>query len=138
MLSNECKGANSIERVTVIWLKRDLRLRDHEPFYRAVEAGEKLLPLFCWEPSVIADPHMDIRHWRFMQQSVDDINSQLPSYARVLTLNCEVIEALELIAQNYNIGAVRSYQETGLSVTHNRDVVVYKYLKNKAISFTEY
>lgn len=138
MLSNECKGANSIERVTVIWLKRDLRLRDHEPFYRAVEAGEKLLPLFCWEPSVIADPHMDIRHWRFMQQSVDDINSQLPSHTRVLTLHCEVIEALELIAQNYNIGAVRSYQEIGLSVTHNRDVVVSKYLKSKAISFTEY
>ena len=84
------------ETVTVIWLKRDLRLRDHEPFYRAVEAGEKLLPLFCWEPSVIADPHMDVRHWRFMQQSIDDINSQLPAHTGVLSLHCEVAEALEL------------------------------------------
>ena len=125
------------ETVTVIWLKRDLRLRDHEPFYRAVEAGEKLLPLFCWEPSVIADPHMDIRHWRFMQQSIDDINSQLPAQASVLTLHCEVTEALELITQKYNINAVRSYQEIGLSVTHNRDMDVTRYLKNRAITFTE-
>ncbi|WP_334060165.1 cryptochrome/deoxyribodipyrimidine photo-lyase family protein [Alteromonas sp. S005] len=126
------------ETVTVIWLKRDLRLRDHEPFYRAVEAGEKLLPLFCWEPSVIADPHMDVRHWRFMQQSIDDINSQLPAHTGVLSLHCEVAEALELIAQNYNIAAVRSYQETGLVVTHNRDKDVSRHLKNKAISFFKY
>ena len=126
------------ETVTVIWLKRDLRLRDHEPFYRAVEAGEKLLPLFCWEPSLIADPHMDVRHWRFMQQSIDDINSQLPAHTGVLSLHCEVAEALELIAQNYNIAAVRSYQETGLLVTHNRDKRISRYLKNKAISFFEY
>lgn len=138
MASDNLKKANSKETVTVIWLKRDLRLRDHEPFYRAVEAGEKILPLFCWEPSLIADPHMDLRHWQFMQQSIDDINSQLPAHARVLSLHCEVIDALELIAQNYNIGAVRSYQETGLSVTHNRDIDVAKYLINKLIAFAEY
>ena len=138
MASDNLKKANSKETVTVVWLKRDLRLRDHEPFYRAFEAGEKLLPLFCWEPSLIADPHMDIRHWRFMQQSIDDINSQLPAHARVLTLHCEVTEALELITQYYNISMVRSYQETGLSVTHNRDMEVARYLKSRAISFSEY
>lgn len=62
MASDNLKKANSKETVTIIWLKRDLRLRDHEPFYRAVESGEKMLPLFCWEPSLISDPHMDIRH----------------------------------------------------------------------------
>ena len=40
---------------------------------------------------------MDMRHWQFIQQSIDDINAQLPSDARLLTLHCEVIDALELI-----------------------------------------
>jgi len=111
---------HSKQSVTVIWFKRDLRLRDHEPLYRAVEKNENILPLFCWEPSLIADPHMDMRHWQFIQQSIDDINAQLPSDARLLTLHCEVIDALELIAQHYAISAVRSYQEIGLRVTHNR------------------
>ncbi|MBT3134912.1 deoxyribodipyrimidine photo-lyase [Alteromonas sp. ALT199] len=138
MASDNLKKANSKETVTIIWLKRDLRLRDHEPFYRAVESGEKMLPLFCWEPSLISDPHMDIRHWRFMQQSIDDINSQLPAHARVLTLHCEVTEALKLIARYYNITAVRSYQEIGLKVTHNRDVTVATHLKSNAITLCEY
>ena len=128
---------HSKQSVTVIWFKRDLRLRDHEPLYRAVEKNENILPLFCWEPSLIADPHMDMRHWQFIQQSIDDINAQLPSDARLLTLHCEVIDALELIAQHYAISAVRSYQEIGLSVTHNRDISVSNYLKKKKINHIE-
>ena len=65
-----------------------------------LKKNENILPLFCWEPSLIADPHMDMRHWQFIQQSIDDINAQLPSDARLLTLHCEVIDALELIAQH--------------------------------------
>ena len=128
---------HSKQSVTVMWFKRDLRLRDHEPLYRAVEKNENILPLFCWEPSLIADPHMDMRHWQFIQQSIDDINAQLPSDARLLTLHCEVIDALELIAQHYAISAVRSYQEIGLGVTHNRDISVTNYLKKKKINHIE-
>jgi len=36
---------HSKQSVTVIWFKRDLRLRDHEPLYRAVEKNENILPL---------------------------------------------------------------------------------------------
>lgn len=128
---------HSKQSVTVIWFKRDLRLRDHEPLYRAVEKNENILPLFCWEPSLMADPHMDMRHWQFIQQSIDDINAQLPSDARLLTLHCEVIDALELIAQHYAISAVRSYQEIGLRVTHNRDISVSNYLTKKKINHIE-
>ncbi len=123
--------------ITIIWFKRDFRLRDHEPLFRAVEAKENILPLFCWEPSLIEDPHMDVRHWRFVQQSIDDINNQLPAPARILTLHCEVIDAFKFIARYYTISAVRSYQEIGLKVTHNRDVKVAKYLNNRNIALKE-
>ena len=123
--------------ITIIWFKRDFRLRDHEPLFRAVEAKENILPLFCWEPSLIEDPHMDVRHWRFVQQSIDDINNQLPAPARILTLHCEVIDAFKFIARYYTISAVRSYQEIGLKVTHNRDVKVANYLNNRNIALKE-
>lgn len=123
--------------ITIIWFKRDFRLRDHEPLFRAVEAKENILPLFCWEPSLIEDPHMDVRHWRFVQQSIDDINNQLPAPARILTLHCEVIDAFKFIARYYTISAVRSYQEIGLKVTHNRDLKVANYLNNRNIALKE-
>ncbi len=39
-----------------MWFKRDLRLRDHAPLRAAIDAGKPLLLLYCFEPSVMADP----------------------------------------------------------------------------------
>lgn len=129
--------SSSKQAVTVVWLKRDLRLRDHEPLFRAAMANERVLLLYCWEPSLLRDPHMSERHWRFVQQSLDDINRQLPENITVLSLHSEVVEALEYISQFFSISLVRSYQEIGLKVTHNRDKLVFKYLNEKRIPFIE-
>lgn len=129
--------SSSKQAVTVVWLKRDLRLRDHEPLFRAAMANERVLLLYCWEPSLLRDPHMSERHWRFVQQSLDDINRQLPENITVLSLHSEVVESLEYISQFFSISLVRSYQEIGLKVTHNRDKLVFKYLNVSRIPFIE-
>ena len=68
--------------VNVLWFKRDLRLRDHAPLQAAIAAGQgygqrPLLLLYCFEPSVVADPNYDLRHWRFVWESLVDLNQQL-------------------------------------------------------------
>ncbi len=65
--------------LNVLWFKRDLRLRDHAPLKAAVEANQPLLLLYCFEPSVIADPNYDPRHWRFVTECLADLNQQLHS-----------------------------------------------------------
>lgn len=125
------------ESITVIWLKRDLRLRDHEPLYTAYNNNERIVLLFCWEPSLIEDPHMDERHWRFVGESLNDINNQLPAHIEVLQLHCEVLDAFNAIEQQYSISAVRSYEEIGLLVTYKRDIIVKQYLADKGIVFEE-
>ena len=128
---------NTKPPITIIWLKRDLRLRDHEPLFRAVASNERILLLYCWEPSLIEEPHMSVRHWHFIQQSIDDINGQLPEHVNVLTLHMEAVDALAFISRFYTINAVRSYQEIGLKVTYNRDLRVANYLNNRRIPFLE-
>jgi deoxyribodipyrimidine photo-lyase len=69
-------------RLNILWFKRDLRLRDHAPLRAAIEAGmgstkQPLLLLYCFEPSVIADPNYDLRHWRFVHECLADLNQQL-------------------------------------------------------------
>lgn len=66
--------------INILWFKRDLRLRDHAPLKAAVEAGRPLLLLYCFEPSVIADPNYDLRHWRFVHECLADLNQQLPDF----------------------------------------------------------
>lgn len=65
--------------INILWFKRDLRLRDHAPLRAAVEACQSntpLLLLYCYEPSVMADPNYDGRHWRFVQECLVDLNKQ--------------------------------------------------------------
>lgn len=128
---------SSNDTITVVWLKRDLRLRDHEPLFSAYNNNENILLLYCWEPSLLCDPHMDERHWRFVSQSLADIDAQLPNNKRVLQLYMETADAISLIAKQYRVNTVRSHQEIGLKVTYNRDVSVSNYLKNRNISFIE-
>lgn len=68
--------------INVLWFKRDLRLRDHAPLQAAVAAGRPLLLLYCFEPSVMADPNYDLRHWRFVTECLADLNRQLPRITR--------------------------------------------------------
>ena len=68
----------------ILWFKRDLRLRDHAPLQTAITAGRiaparPLLLLYCFEPSLLADPNYDTRHWRFVYESLVDLNQQLAS-----------------------------------------------------------
>ncbi|MBO0932828.1 FAD-binding domain-containing protein [Fibrella aquatilis] len=67
--------------VSVLWFKRDLRLRDHAPLQAAIAAGRPVVLLYCFEPSVMADPNYDLRHWRFVQESLADLNRQLTRLA---------------------------------------------------------
>ena len=63
--------------INVLWFKRDLRLHDHAPLKAAVDAGKPLLLLYVVEPSVLADPNYDGRHWRFVTECLADLQAQL-------------------------------------------------------------
>ena len=74
------------EAVQIVWFKRDLRLRDHAPLAEACRVSEPTLLLYIIEPMLINDQHFDIRHWRFITQSIIDMNEQLKAYDTNVTL----------------------------------------------------
>ena len=68
--------------INILWFKRDLRLRDHAPLQAAIARGQRapkrpLLLLYCFEPSLMADPNYDLRHWRFVHECLADLQQQL-------------------------------------------------------------
>ena len=63
--------------VAVVWLKRDLRLRDHAALSMAMEAHKQVLMVYVEEPSLLRDPHVSERHQTFVRQSIVDLNQQL-------------------------------------------------------------
>ena len=124
--------------MNVVWFKRDLRLLDHEPLTRALDTGQPVLLVYFLEPSLQADPHYDERHWRFVYQSLLDLNRQLAQFgAQVLILQSEVLPALEAIHRRHQIEVLFSYEETGLKITFDRDRAVARFCQKAGIRWAE-
>ncbi|MFC4699458.1 deoxyribodipyrimidine photo-lyase/cryptochrome family protein [Glaciecola siphonariae] len=134
------KTASSAQ-FNVVWLKRDLRLRDHEPLLRAQQAGLPLMLVYIVEPSQLNDPHMDIRHWRFIYQSLCDLNEQLIAQGHnLLQVHCLKGNPIDIFARLADAGmqAIYSHQEIGLAHTFERDKALSKWVKSKNISWYEF
>ena len=71
--------------INLVWLKRDLRLSDHPPLYEAISGDEEFIVLFIYEPLLINDVHYDKRHWRFIEQSLNDIEKKLSLHHKHLS-----------------------------------------------------
>ena len=90
----------SKQAISIVWFKRDLRLIDNEALYCALQAQHPVLLLYIFEPSVMAYPDSDVRHWRFVWESLLAMNTQLEKInARVYVFQNEanlVFEKLKL------------------------------------------
>ena len=128
-----------MQTINIVWLKRDLRLHDHEAIYNALRQPEPIIFLYCFEPSLLADYHYSQRHWDFVKQSLADINADLSNFGtEILILNGEVVSSILKLSENYKIKNIFSHQETGIKITYNRDKAVAKYCKSNGIVWKEY
>ncbi|WP_114751807.1 cryptochrome/deoxyribodipyrimidine photo-lyase family protein [Pleomorphovibrio marinus] len=126
-------------RINVVWLKRDLRLRDHAPLYHAIETNLPLVLVYFFEPTLINSPKSDARHWRFIWQSLKEMNEKLLPYKGRVHLVCEeAVSFFEKLKEVYQIQAVFSHKETGIKLTFDRDKAVRAFLDKWAIPWQEY
>ncbi|MFN3848192.1 MAG: deoxyribodipyrimidine photo-lyase/cryptochrome family protein [Spirosomataceae bacterium] len=125
--------------MNIVWFKRDLRLHDHEPLKTAIEDQKPLILLYIFEPSLMTDLHYSERHWRFVFQSLQDLNNQLKPYkSSIYILHSEVVEVLNEINQIESIDKIFSYEETGIRLTYDRDKNVKNFCTNYKIIWQEF
>ncbi|MCH2200247.1 MAG: DNA photolyase family protein [Flavobacteriales bacterium] len=126
-------------KVNVVWFKRDLRLRDHAPLKEAIESGLPLVMLYVFEPSMMEAPQYSARHWRFVQESLNDLNTQLSAIATQIVIRKEEVEeSFDLLRSQFDILAVYSYQETGLVGSFARDLMMKCYFAQYNIRWLEF
>jgi len=126
-------------KISVVWLKRDLRLSDHAPLVAAIAEGFPILLLYCFEPSLLAAPQSSDRHWRFVCESLTDMQKQLlPWQGSLLVALGEVKEVFQQLQEIHAVQAVYSHQETGIALTYARDRDLAAYLKAQDIPWKEY
>ncbi|KFZ29494.1 FAD-binding protein [Pseudidiomarina atlantica] len=115
--------------IAIVWLKRDLRLRDHEPLQRAIASGHRVLLWYCFEPELVADPHYDERHWRFVWQSLMALEQGLKHRVELplLIQYGAPFEKLQQLQQQTPIAALYSHEEIGIKRTFERDLQVQQW-----------
>lgn len=128
----------AVAGVSLVWFKRDLRLDDHAPLRDAIAAGRPILMLYCFEPELMADPHYAERHWRFVGESIRDMNAQLRPYgARVHVFRSDMLSLLGRLHQELKLSAIYSHEETGLQRTFDRDKAVANFAAEAGIEWFE-
>ena len=128
-----------MEKINVLWFKKDVRLHDHAPLHHAIRAELPLLLIYCFEPSSMNAPESDVRHWRFAYQGIRELQAKLASRGQyVWVFHSEVIPVFDALSRCYNIQQVFSHQETGLEVTFQRDKAMGKWCRQRGVQWHEF
>ena len=126
------------QEINIIWFKRDLRLTDHKPLQLAIEDGLPALLLYCFEPTLIDYEDSSDRHWRFVYQSLQQMQKGLEKYNAVINITySEAIIALQKINEQYSIKYIFSHEETGNQLSFYQDKSIRKFCKDHYIKWKE-
>lgn len=125
--------------INIVWLKRDLRLQDHEPLHLAEQAGIPYIIIYVFEPNIIKYPDTSTRHLQFIYHSIQSINKTLKAYNRKVDLFYEnALEVFKYLDEKFNIKQLFSYQESGVKITWLRDKQIKQFCKQKKIIWTQF
>jgi deoxyribodipyrimidine photo-lyase len=119
--------------MNVVWLKRDLRIADNEALFEGLR--DRAILIYIFEPSVSYHYDWDIRHWRFVSQSLDSMEKRGFQVHRLYGEARPIFENLIEIFGNIN---VFSHCETGNELTFQRDILLNEFLKKNNIKWFEY
>ena len=124
-------------KMNIIWFKRDLRIHDHEPLFKACQYGD-IIPLYIIEPELWQQPDSSWRHWHFISDSLQDLDRSFSQYGGKLILRTgNAVNVLENFRQQFGSFVLWSHEETGNAWTFRRDITVAKWCQESGIIWYE-
>ena len=120
-----------------MWLKRDLRLRDHQPLCNAIALGNPIVIAYVIEPWQYLDGHIRTRHWRFIMQSIEDMQQELGKFNHQVTIcQADIVKLLDAWSIA-GLSHIFSHQEIGLAHSFLRDKEVLGFCNRSNINWQE-
>ena len=127
------------QKINIVWFKRDLRLTDHAPLVAALLENIPTVLLYCFEPSIMTGEDSDVRHWRFIYESIIDMQLELnKKNAKLYYFHDEVKTVLLGLLEVYDIQNIYSHIEVGNKKTYDRDLNIQSLCKGHQIIWKEF
>ena len=98
------------QSINIVWFKRDLRFTDNEPLYFAQQSNLPLLLIYIFEPTVMAYHDSDVRHWRFVFESLQEMNLKLKNIeSQIFVFHNETSFVFNKLIKTYHISTIFSF-----------------------------
>jgi len=126
----------------VVWLKRDARLRDHEPFAMAASSGRRFLVLYLYEPDQICHGTVHGSHIAFLNEGLSELDARLRKLSGrretcITTRRGEATEVFSAIHAVCPISRLLSHEETGHRASYDRDLRVTRWCRQVDVAWLE-
>jgi deoxyribodipyrimidine photo-lyase len=126
----------------VVWLKRDVRLRDHEPFAMASSSGRDFLVLYMYEPDQLFHETVHSSHLAFVNEGLAELDKRLRKLSsrkesHIITRQGEATDILSSLHSEAKIKRLLSHEESGHNASYDRDKRVKKWCHENGVSWVE-
>jgi deoxyribodipyrimidine photo-lyase len=118
-----------VNKISIFWFRRDLRLFDNTALYYALQESEPVLPLFIFDSEILDDltDKSDTRV-HFIHDQLTEINKQLKEIgSSVLVKHGNPEEIYKSLIEEYDIQSVftnRDYEPYALERDEKIDIVL--------------
>lgn len=128
-----------LKNVAIWWVKRDARLTDNACLTEAERLGLDVLPLFCFEPSLLAADDTSDMHTHAQWQAVNGLRIALRRRgADLIIAYGEVVEKLAKLHAITPYTHVFAHEEVGHDITFRRDRAVAAWCQERGIVYREF
>ena len=138
-------GGNSFlemgQDVHLVWLKRDLRLRDHPCLHevgKRCAAGDRMLAVYVYEPLVYEASEFDVCHLYFINECLAELREGLRKLGgELLVVRGDIIPVITQLTLDHSVTHLWAHEETGNMTTFARDLQVAEWARQTGVSFIE-
>lgn len=128
-----------MQKISIFWFRRDLRLEDNKGLSEALKADEKVIPIFIFDRDILdlLEDKYD-RRVDYIHQALEKINQELKEFgSSLLTFHGKPLDVFKQLQKDYDIKAVycnRDYEPSAIK----RDDEVKDFLNSKDIEFFDF
>ena len=127
-----------MDKISIFWFRRDLRLHDNKALFHALQSEEKILPIFIFDIDILKKIPKDDARISFIYSELKAMNMHLESFGTEIKMfHGNPKEVFKSLMKNYTIAKVftnHDYEPYAIK----RDLDIKKLVSSNKIDFQTY
>lgn len=127
-----------MDKISIFWFRRDLRLHDNKALFHALQSEEKILPIFIFDIDILKKIPKDDARISFIYSELKAMNMHLESYGTEIKMfHGNPKEVFKSLMKNYTIEKVftnHDYEPYAIK----RDLEIKEVVSTSKIDFQTY